>query len=120
MKTLTKLSLNKRFILLLMVSLALFGFGEKITKESPPEDQIAQKSIQSPVKLFSLTVEGMSCQMCVKAITSELRTLDAVSNITINIEKQNVSVEVVADNVTKEDLITIIENIGYSVKRNEK
>lgn len=59
-----------------------------------------------------LTVEGMSCEGCEKAVEDSLESVAGVESATADNKANNVIVEGTADTDT---LVTAIEDAGYSV-----
>ncbi|WP_352420306.1 copper ion binding protein [Proteiniborus sp.] len=61
----------------------------------------------------TLTVEGMSCQHCVKAVKSALSQLEGVRSVEVDLAAKKVDVE--GDNLQDEVLKAAIEDAGYEV-----
>lgn len=62
-------------------------------------------------------VEGMTCQHCAKAITSEVEGIPGVTEVSIALEPEGTShVTVTADNeISPEALQAAIEEAGYTM-----
>ena len=62
-------------------------------------------------------VEGMTCQHCVKSVTSEVEGIPGVTEVSIALESEGTSlVTVTADaEVSPEALQTAIEEAGYTM-----
>lgn len=61
----------------------------------------------------TLTVEGMSCQHCVKAVKDALSQIEGVK--TVEVDLTNHSVEIEGDNLVHALLKEAIEEAGYNV-----
>ena len=66
-------------------------------------------------KKVVLNVEGMSCQHCVKAVTSAVAALDGVSAVDVSLEGKTASVEYDESVVSLESIKDAIEEEGYDV-----
>lgn len=60
-----------------------------------------------------LTVEGMSCQHCVKAVKNALSEIEGVKSVEVDLAAKKVEVE--GDNLQDELLKSAIEDAGYEV-----
>lgn len=61
-----------------------------------------------------ITIEGMSCQNCVKHVTNALNDIKGVTNVKVNLENKQAFVDV-TDEVTDDILIEAITDAGYDV-----
>lgn len=61
----------------------------------------------------TMTVEGMSCNHCVMAVTKALKELKGVSNVDVDLDSKKV--EVIGENLVDEKLKEAIEEAGYDV-----
>lgn len=61
----------------------------------------------------TLTVEGMSCQHCVKAVKNALSQIEGVSSVEVDLATKKVEVE--GDNLQDILLKEAIEDAGYEV-----
>lgn len=61
----------------------------------------------------TFTVEGMSCQHCVKAVKNALSELEGVKSVEVDLAAKKVEVE--GDNLQDELLKSTIEDAGYEV-----
>ena len=59
-------------------------------------------------------VPDVSCEHCVKAITSELEKIDGVQRVAVDIPTKKVTVQA-ADSVDERQLVAGIEEAGYEV-----
>ncbi len=62
-------------------------------------------------KIF--TVEGMSCQHCVKAVKNALSEVEGVKSVEVDLAEKKVEIE--GDNLQDELLKAAIEDAGYEV-----
>ncbi|MDT9027373.1 MULTISPECIES: copper chaperone CopZ [Rossellomorea] len=63
----------------------------------------------------SLTVEGMSCGHCVKAIEGSVAKLDGVKSVQVSLEEKKVEVEFDDSQVKLDDIKETIDDQGYDV-----
>jgi copper chaperone len=63
-----------------------------------------------------LTVEGMSCQHCVRTVKDAVKVLAGVDGVEVSLEDKLVTVEMNPESVNLETIKTAIESQGYSVK----
>lgn len=61
-----------------------------------------------------LKVEGMSCEHCVKAVTTAVKALQGVTDVSISLAEKTVAVSH-DGSATVEQLKTAIEDQGYDV-----
>ncbi|MBB6446937.1 copper chaperone CopZ [Bacillus benzoevorans] len=64
----------------------------------------------------TLTVEGMSCGHCVKAVESSVGGLNGVSSVKVDLENKKVDIEFNQEAVTLEAIKETIDDQGYDVK----
>ena len=60
----------------------------------------------------TITIEGMHCQHCVKAVTEALQAVEGVSSVAVSLEAKNAVVEGTAAN---EALREAVEDTGFDV-----
>lgn len=60
-----------------------------------------------------LTVEGMSCAHCVKAITQSVGALDGVENVMVTLDEKTVAVTYDAAKISVEQVRQEIEDQGF-------
>lgn len=65
---------------------------------------------------ITLSVEGMSCQHCVMAITNGVTQLDGVEEVKVNLEEASVFVSYNKNKIVLETIKETIEDLGYTVK----
>ncbi|MFI8574339.1 copper chaperone CopZ [Rossellomorea aquimaris] len=63
----------------------------------------------------SLTVEGMSCGHCVKAIEGSVGKLNGVKSVHVSLEDKKVEVEYDDSQVKLDDIKETIDDQGYDV-----
>ncbi|HCB99623.1 MAG TPA: copper resistance protein CopZ [Ruminococcaceae bacterium] len=61
-----------------------------------------------------ITVNGMSCKHCVKAVTEAVKALDGVKKVKVNLEKKNALVEYDDEKTNIEAIKAAINDAGYS------
>ena len=61
-----------------------------------------------------LKVGGMSCQGCVKSVTGILTAVAGVTKAQVSLERGEATVDFEADRVTRDQLITAIDDGGFS------
>lgn len=64
----------------------------------------------------TLTVEGMSCGHCVKAVESSVGGLNGVSSVKVDLENKKVDVEFNKEVVSLDAIKETIDDQGYDVK----
>jgi len=62
-----------------------------------------------------LTVDGMSCEHCVKAVTDALQAIPGVDKAKVNLKKKSAEV-VHSDDVSATTLIKAVEEAGFSAQ----
>lgn len=65
------------------------------------------------MKETTLTVVGMTCNHCKASVESALNELDGVTNATVSLADNNVTV--IHEDVATERLVEAIEEIGYDI-----
>ncbi|WP_299736938.1 copper chaperone CopZ [Rossellomorea sp. y25] len=63
----------------------------------------------------TLTVEGMSCGHCVKAIEGSVAKLDGVKSVQVSLEEKKVEVEFDDSQVKLNEIKETIDDQGYDV-----
>ncbi|MGM8212685.1 copper chaperone CopZ [Virgibacillus sp. W0430] len=63
----------------------------------------------------TLHVKGMSCGHCVSAIKDELKQLNGISAVEVNLSDGTVDITCDDTHITIEEIRTTIEDIGYDV-----
>jgi copper ion binding protein len=68
-----------------------------------------------PKQVLSLTVEGMSCQHCVKAVSGAVKALPGVDSVVVSVENKSVVVGYNPEQTAPESIRVAIEGQGYTV-----
>ncbi len=63
----------------------------------------------------TITVEGMTCGHCKKAVEGALSKLDGVASAEVDLNEKNVTVQFDSSKVTEEQLKSEIDDQGYDV-----
>ncbi len=58
-------------------------------------------------------VTGMTCAACSLAVEKNIKKLDGVDNISVNLLQNNMNVSYDENKLTKEDIVKAVENAGY-------
>ena len=66
-----------------------------------------------------LRVDGMSCDHCVRSITSALEKLSGVTGVDVSLEKKQARIEHADGRPPLETMIAAVEEEGYSVARDQ-
>jgi copper chaperone len=66
-------------------------------------------------EMVSLTVEGMSCQHCVKAVTNAVSALPGVESVVVSLENKSVVVGFNPEKTAQDSIRVAIEEQGYTV-----
>ncbi|MBI5441440.1 MAG: heavy metal translocating P-type ATPase [Deltaproteobacteria bacterium] len=64
-----------------------------------------------------LDLTGMSCASCAAAIERSLRKVPGVGRASVNFAASKAYVEFEADQLTRDDLVSAVENAGYGVRK---
>jgi copper chaperone CopZ len=62
-------------------------------------------------KTYVIQAEGMVCQACVETVTDGFQKLDENASVTVNLEKQTVTVDV--DKLSETQARTVLEGRDY-------
>jgi copper chaperone len=66
-----------------------------------------------------LRVDGMSCDHCVRSITSALEKLSGVTRADVSLEKRQARIEHADGQPSLDKMISVIEEEGYSAVREQ-
>lgn len=69
--------------------------------------------LSTPWSIEEIGVSGMTCSMCVNAVEQGLKSLDGVKRASCSLATHSVRVEYDSSKVQKQDLLDLIEAIGY-------
>ncbi|AKM83542.1 copper-translocating P-type ATPase [Candidatus Woesebacteria bacterium RIFOXYC1_FULL_31_51] len=64
-------------------------------------------------KIINLKIKGMHCSSCEKIIKNELLSINGIKDILIDIKTDSGRLTVVNNNVTDDQIINAIKNVGY-------
>ena len=79
-------------------------------------DRIRQAGYDVPLARVDLPITGMTCANCAATIERTLtKKVPGVVRATVNLATEKATVEVVAGQVTRADLVTAVERAGYGV-----
>jgi copper chaperone len=67
-------------------------------------------------KTISIGVEGMSCEHCVRAVTSALKAQKGVKTVEVSLEGRNARVVYDDEHIRLDDLKAAILEEGYQVR----
>jgi copper chaperone len=67
-------------------------------------------------KKTTLRSQDLNCPSCVSKIETKLDAIEGVNEATVHFATGRIVVEHDPDQVTKDDLITAIEQVGYKAK----
>ncbi|RWS44197.1 copper chaperone [Bacillus mycoides] len=65
---------------------------------------------------LTLKVEGMSCGHCVNSIESNVKELNGVEQVKVQLTEGTVKVTIDSSVVTLKDIVAVIEDQGYDVQ----
>ena len=60
-----------------------------------------------------ILIDGMSCDNCVRHVTVALKELDGVDEVEVRLDEKQATID--AENVSDQDIIDAIEEVGYEV-----
>ncbi|MFE6135678.1 copper chaperone CopZ [Bacillus sp. NPDC057893] len=64
---------------------------------------------------LTLQVEGMSCGHCVNSIESNVKELNGVEQVKVQLAEGTVEVTIDSSIITLKDIVSVIEEQGYDV-----
>ncbi|MFD6507866.1 copper chaperone CopZ [Bacillus sp. NPDC060175] len=64
---------------------------------------------------LTLQVEGMSCGHCVNSIESNVKELNGVEQVKVQLAEGTVEVTIDSSIITLKDIVSVIEDQGYDV-----
>ena len=62
---------------------------------------------------LAFIVKGMTCSHCKETVTEAIKTCDGIRDVTINLESGQTFIY--GNNLNKQQIITSINNVGYSI-----
>jgi copper chaperone CopZ len=77
-------------------------------------------SLLASLSLWAAKVEveinGMTCAMCIESITRELKAIDKVENITVNLEDKKATFdEIKGKKISDGEIRTAVKKAGYDI-----
>ncbi|XP_077995820.1 copper-transporting ATPase 1-like isoform X2 [Glandiceps talaboti] len=98
---------------------AAFGgvFGKGVTQQQL-EAALAHVN-QVPPEKVTLDIDGMTCVSCVSAVHDQLNRKVGVKEVDVSLERKEAIVEFYPEKMTPEELVDVIENMGYEAKIND-
>ncbi|MFJ8352954.1 copper chaperone CopZ [Bacillus paramycoides] len=64
---------------------------------------------------LTLKVEGMSCGHCVNSIESNVKELNGVEQVKVQLAEGTVEITIDSSIITLKDIVSVIEDQGYDV-----
>ena len=64
---------------------------------------------------IDLPISGMSCSSCVAKVENKLKKMTGVVHAQVNFASETATVEFVSEQINRQDLILVIESLGYKV-----
>ncbi len=99
--------------LLILSTLIVFGLTATISAQSET------KSDKTKIETKTFSVEGMTCQNCVKAVESTLGKIDGVKKYEVDLKKGEAVVEFDPSKVKSENIEKEFEGTPYKVTKKE-
>ncbi|HWR44230.1 heavy-metal-associated domain-containing protein [Sporomusa sp.] len=65
---------------------------------------------------FALTVDGMTCEHCKKAVESKIITMYGVDSAVVDLTAKTLTVEFDPNCVTLKDIVTAVTEEGYTAE----
>ena len=65
---------------------------------------------------LTLKVEGMSCGHCVNSIESNVKELNGVEQVKVQLAEGTVEVTIDSSVITLKDIVAVIEDQGYEIQ----
>lgn len=64
--------------------------------------------------MHKITIEGMSCQHCVRAVTDALKAIDGITDVEVSLENKEAAFQA-PDNQDIEQVKKAVSDAGYKV-----
>lgn len=74
-----------------------------------------ESDAKSTIVKIDLLISGMSCSSCVANVESKLKKMIGVVHAQVNFASETATVEFVSEQINRQDLILVIESLGYKV-----
>ncbi|MCK5313997.1 MAG: copper ion binding protein, partial [Anaerolineales bacterium] len=68
---------------------------------------------------FTLPITGMTCANCVATVERNLKKVNGVENVTVNLSSERASIDMNPDSLGLDDLVSRIKRAGYDVATGE-
>jgi len=103
-----------------LLSLSLLAFTLAACSEAPKphiaaEPPPAATNLAEP-KEIALAIDGMTCEACVKSVTTELRKTGSVGECTVQLAGKEARLTYDASKLKEDDLIMAVRRAGYVAK----
>lgn len=76
--------------------------------------------IDDKLKQWTFIVKGMTCQSCVNSIETTLSGYSSIQSVKVDLSKEQVEVMYRTDDISKEEIINLIESMGLDVESNNQ
>ena len=76
--------------------------------------------IDDKLKQWTFKVKGMTCQSCVNSIETKLSGYSSMQSVKVDLAKEQVEVLYRTDDISKEEIINLIEDVGFDVESNNQ
>ena len=76
--------------------------------------------IDDKLKQWTFVVKGMTCQSCVSSIETKLSGYSSIQSVKVDLAKEQVEVLYRTDDISKEEIINLIEDVGFDVESNNQ
>jgi len=80
----------------------------------------SKNSVESDIKMICLTVKGMTCQSCVNTIKSTMGAHESIISTEVSLSNELVTISYHMNDISKEEIIDMIEEIGFDVDNNNE
>ena len=100
-----------------LIVLLIVSYSGKYLKRKPETSTLTPLSFTKEInmsEIFNFNVQGMNCSHCSDSVKRGLENVNSVESADVDLTSGNV---IVKGNVgNKEELYTVIQNLGFSVK----
>ncbi|MHA2248379.1 MAG: heavy metal translocating P-type ATPase, partial [Candidatus Hodarchaeales archaeon] len=87
------------------------------TIDKTPEEQTQKPHIPAlELQLANLGITGMTCASCVSTIENELKKVEGVESVSVNLMTEKAQVQYNPRITNVDSLVTAVENVGYGAK----
>lgn len=104
-----------RFFPISLLAFTLAACSEAPQPHIAPEPPPATTDLAEP-KQIALTIDGMTCEACVKSVTAELRKTGAVGECSVQLAAKEARLTYDAAKLKEDDLIMAVRRAGYTAK----